>query len=239
MLRPAQLSQGQHLGDHLAQETSLIRQINKSVLKDVEEINQLLSPWSAEQHGEKVVQQVYRPSSALYLSPQFLIRDVPVLLHQVFDLSQNPIHFWRGIRPQFPRLQNRLHSLHNLSEGKIQALTENTLQWQTERHCYEEKMHMPYVLHQQHFKKLTELPLPTGILKINISHVILGKGLNEKGSSTKESQSQHPHSGSKPCSPWLQHKPGQTHFESLTPHVGWGWGCLLRTRFCQSYYARW
>lgn len=161
-----------------------LTEINNSVLKDVEEINLLPFPGSAKQH---TVQQVYRLSSALYLSPQFLIRDVPVLLHQVFDLSQNPVHLWRRIRPQFSRLWNRLDCLHNLSEGKIQVLTKNILQWSTERCCYENQMPMWYVLHKEHLKKTHKVPFPRGILEINISHVILRKKLHWKGGRTKES----------------------------------------------------
>lgn len=158
---PASSSLGQHLGDHLAYGTLFVS--TDQQLRPQRCWGNRLTAFSMISYrtlwkGNLIDLQL---SSALHLSLLFFIRDIPVFLHQVFDLSQNPVHFWRGIRPQFSRLWNRLHSLHNLSEGKVQALTENILPWQTQKHyCYNKKMHVPHVLHQQHLKKFTKVPLP-------------------------------------------------------------------------------
>lgn len=86
-------------------------------------------------------------STVQHCTCQFFIWDIPVFLHQVFDLSQNPVQFWRGIRPQFSRLWKRWHSLHNLSEGKIQALTKYTPMANTETLllCQENARHKYFI----------------------------------------------------------------------------------------------
>lgn len=157
-LGPASLSLAQHSGDHLAQGPFLIsthQRLTHQRCWGNPLIAFSMISYRTLWKGNLIGLQ---PSSAPYFSPQLFMRDIPVFLHQVFDLSQNPVQFWRGIRPQFSRLWNRRHSLHNLSEGKIQALTENTLPWQR-HYCYDKKMHMPCVLHHQHLKKFTNVLL--------------------------------------------------------------------------------